>query len=311
MCLQNNKPLVTVTLSAYNHEQFVEKAILSIVNQTYGFQNIELLVIDDCSQDNTGTILRELSKLYNFKFFQNEKNLGVVKNVNKLRKMAKGKYVAGCASDDFWHISKLEKQVKLMESLGDDYALCHTDAYIIDEKDHVIFYQRGGKNYTDNIMPKILINNEIVAPSVIMRRKAYDIVGYYDEDIPFEDREFWIRLGLKFKFAHIHELLVFRRKHPNNLSYKMVEYDKSMEKIFSKYMQYYKQYNLVDEYHYMMFTHMSYYHFKISLKHLMKIKKKSLILRKSTITAFMKLLVPKTNIFTRLKFYKAKVFKSW
>jgi glycosyltransferase involved in cell wall biosynthesis len=309
--MQKNKPLVTVTISSYNHERFVEKTILSIVNQTYGYENIELLVIDDCSKDNTGKILKELSEKYNFTFIQNEKNKGAVINKNTLLKMAKGKYVAGCASDDYWHPEKIEKQVAIMETLGDDYALCHCDAYIIDENEKVIFYQNKGKDYTDNIMPKMLINNGIVAPSVLIKRELYDIVGYHDETIPYEDRDLWIRLGLKYKFYHLNELLVYRRQHPNNLSRNMTAWYKTFQILFEKYNEHYVKNNLVDEFHYMMFTHLSGSNFKDSVKHLFKIKDKSLLLRKSTYRAFFKLFIPKSLLFSNFGLKIKRIIKSW
>ncbi|MBN1186613.1 MAG: glycosyltransferase [Bacteroidales bacterium] len=304
-----NKPMVSVTISAYNHENFVEKTILNIVNQSYGFENIELLTIDDCSTDNTGKILRELSERYHFTFIQNKKNIGVVKNKNTLLRMASGKYVAGCASDDYWHPEKIEKQVTLMETLGDEYAVCHTIAYIIDKNDKLLFFQNKGVHFQENIFPRILIDNGIVAPSTLIRRKVYNEIGFHDEKLLFEDREMWIRIGLRYKFAFINEPLVYRRQISNNLSRDMNSFYITHSAIFEKYKCYFEMYNLIGEYHYLMFVYMSASDFKISVSHLKKCKK--LIFQKTSYRAFMKLFTPKILFSSKIGFKIRKFLKIW
>lgn len=307
----NIKPLVTVTISAYNHEKYVEKTILSVINQTYGYENIELLVIDDFSQDDTGKILLELSKKYSFTFMQNNVNKGAVPNKNALLKMAKGKYVAGCGSDDYWHLEKIEKQVALMESLSDEYAICHTKAYIIDPDENFLFYQDRGIEFQENIMPEILIDNGIVAPSALFRRKIYEEIGYHDPNLAFEDRDMWIRIGLNYKIKYIDEALVYRRQHPNNLSRNMRSNYEVYTGIFKKYQNYFEQYNLVDNYHYILFTHMSGTSIKLSLRHLSLIRNKKILFQKSTLRTFFKYLIPKFVLFSNFGLKVKRKIKSW
>jgi alpha-1,3-rhamnosyltransferase len=308
--MQNNtKPLVTVIVPSYNHEDFIEQTIESIVNQTYGFINVELIVIDDCSKDNTAKILQKLRKKYEFSFFENEVNLGVVKNLNSLLRIAKGKYIATCASDDYWSVDKLEEQVKVMESLSDEFAVCHTDAFIIDKNNKFLFFHDRGNAFQGTIMPKILIQNAIVAPSTLIRRKVFSDVGDFDEDISFEDREMWIRIALKYKFVHIDKPLVYRRQHLNNLSRDMSQWYQSYNAIFEKYYKYYKYYNLIKEYHHIMFTHLSGSNFQLSFTHMLK--SKDFFFRKSSIRAIFKIFIPsqlfKSNIGLKFKSY----IKSW
>jgi len=308
--MQNNKkPLVTVLVPAYNHEDFVEQTIESIVNQTYGYINIELIVIDDCSKDDTANILQVLSKKYKFALFKNELNLGVVNNLNSLLRIAKGKYIASCASDDYWSANKLEEQVKAMESLSDDIVVCHTNAFIIDTNNKFLFFHDSGKTFQGNIMPQILIDNAIVAPSALIRKEVFNYVGYYDQKISFEDREMWIRIALKYNFFHIDKALVYRRQHKNNLSRDMTQWYQSYSAIFKSYYKYYKKYNLIEEYHYIMFTHLSASNFLLSFKHMLK--SRHLFFRKASLRAIMKLFIPrmffKSDISLKVKSY----IKSW
>jgi len=275
----NTKPLVTVTVSSYNHQNYIKKTIESIINQSYGFENIELITIDDCSTDDTGKILKELSRKYDFRFFQNESNKGVVNNMNSLLRVASGKYIAGCASDDYWHIEKLEKQVSIMEAAGVEYAVCHTKAFIIDTDDNFLFFQDRGNLFQENIIPKILTDNGIVAPSVLIKKSVYDAIGLYDESLPFEDREMWIRMAQYYKFIYINEPLVYRRHHPNNLGRNINAHYESYSGIFKKYYKLFEEYNKTDEYHFIMFNTMAGANFKIALKHLSKSWR--LVLRKN------------------------------
>lgn len=306
------KPLVSVIVPAYNHEKYVEKTILSIVNQTYGYENIELIVIDDCSTDKTAEILNNLSEKYHFLFIKNSENKGVVKNVNSLIKLCKGKYIAGCASDDYWHYEKLDKQVNLMENLGEEYAVCHSKAYIIDENENFLFFQDRGIDFHGNIMPKILIDNRIVAPTTLIRKSVYDKVGLYDENIKSEDREMWIRISSNgFKFYYIDEALVYRRQHKENLSRNIMNFYNMYSYIFDKYRLFYQQYKLEDAFHYIMFTHISGYSIPLSFKHLKKIKNKKILLKINTLRTIFKYLIPKYLLFSNFGLKIKRIIKSW
>lgn len=86
----SKKPLVSVVISSYNHEPYIEQTIESIVNQTYS--NIEIIVFDDGSTDNSPVILDKLSKKYNF-YFERQKNIGLSATLNKGLYLSKGKYL--------------------------------------------------------------------------------------------------------------------------------------------------------------------------------------------------------------------------
>jgi len=109
------KPIVSVIIPSFNHAKYIQQTIESVVMQSYGKNNIQLLVIDDNSTDNSPVLLRKLEKTYGFTLFQNDQNKGIVKNINQMLKKAKGKYIAILGSDDTWEKIKLDKQVALLE----------------------------------------------------------------------------------------------------------------------------------------------------------------------------------------------------
>lgn len=110
----NNLPLVSVIMPAYNSSKFIGESIESVINQTY--PNWELLIVDDCSKDNTWDIICNYAKSdKRIKVFKNENNSGQVFSRNKALKIANGKYIAFLDSDDLWKEHKLEIQMDLMQ----------------------------------------------------------------------------------------------------------------------------------------------------------------------------------------------------
>ena len=109
----NKDILVSVIIPAYNHEQFVQETILSIIAQTY--KNIELIVIDDGSKDNTWNKINELKSDCEQRFtrvhFETQENRGTCNTLNKLISLTKGDYVYFIASDDLAKPQAIEKQI--------------------------------------------------------------------------------------------------------------------------------------------------------------------------------------------------------
>lgn len=127
--MSTKRPLVSVALASYNGEKFIIEQMDSILNQDY--KNIEIVVCDDGSKDNTMKILRDYQKSYPgiVRVYQNEKNLGFVKNFEKAIALSKGDYIALCDQDDIWEIQKISR---LVTNIGNNL-LIHSSMTIIDE----------------------------------------------------------------------------------------------------------------------------------------------------------------------------------
>lgn len=114
--------LVTIIMPSYNASKYIQTSINSIQNQTYS--NWELIVVDDCSTDNTIEIVKKFNDS-RIRLYVNEKNSGAAISRNKALREAKGKWIAFLDSDDVWLPEKLEKQVRFMEE--NDYSFTYTD----------------------------------------------------------------------------------------------------------------------------------------------------------------------------------------
>lgn len=120
--------LVSIIMPSYNTERFIADSIQSVLNQTY--QNWELIIVDDCSTDNTDSVVATISD-NRVKYLKNEKNSGAAVSRNRALREAKGKWIAFLDSDDLWMPNKLEKQIKFMEENA--YHFSYTNYEEIDE----------------------------------------------------------------------------------------------------------------------------------------------------------------------------------
>ncbi|TDN98219.1 glycosyltransferase family 2 protein [Sunxiuqinia elliptica] len=122
-------PLVSVCMITYNHEPYIKEAIEGVLNQKCSFQ-IELVIGEDCSTDNTRLICENYSKTNPIiKLLPSNKNLGIMPNFTRTLEACNGKYIAFCEGDDYWtNPNKLQKQIDFLEA-HPEYSLCFHDYY--------------------------------------------------------------------------------------------------------------------------------------------------------------------------------------
>lgn len=136
--------LVSIIMPSFKCGQFISNSIKSVQNQTY--QNWELIVVDDCSGDETVETVKKIQEQdYRVKLFQNEKNSGAAVTRNTALRNAKGRWIAFLDSDDLWEPTKLEKQIKFMEENG--YAFSYHEYVEIDEQDNLLGVKVSGKRH--------------------------------------------------------------------------------------------------------------------------------------------------------------------
>lgn len=172
------QPLVSIVTPCYNGENYIKKFIDSVLNQTY--KNIELIIIDDGSTDNTKKIIEQYSekffdkKIY-FKFFC-QKNSGAAGAINKGLKIAKGKYLTWPDSDDFLKEDHIEKMSNFLEK-NEDCDIVHCQVNLVNEKGEKIsiYTKKNRKNFffKDLILEKDVF---FTGGSYLLRMKKFDEV---------------------------------------------------------------------------------------------------------------------------------------
>lgn len=202
------KPLVSIIIPTYNGAKYIRKAIESVWKQTY--QNIEIVIIDDGSKDETPEIISELSKKDpRIVILTNKTNLGFVKSLNKGVGKVKGKYIARIDDDDFWSDKeKLEKQVEFLETQP-NYVLVGGGIIKINKKNREIARYLFPEKDKD-IRKSILIDNLFAHSTVLFRKEAWQKVGGYDQNFGFfADMDLWMKLGKIGKFYNFQEYFAY------------------------------------------------------------------------------------------------------
>lgn len=218
--MSTNNKLVTVIISAYNHENFIQETINSIIEQTY--KNIELLIINDGSSDKTHEKILELEdkciKRFTRFIYINRENKGLIASINELNSMAKGYFILGVASDDFCPKNRVEKQVNALEE-HPEYGMCYGRMIAVDEQSNLLPTQPKTKyNKSGYLFNELLFRNFITAPTVMMKKSVLDEVGGFDTKYRIEDHPLWLKISKKYKIFYLNEDLIYYRDHANNIS---------------------------------------------------------------------------------------------
>jgi glycosyltransferase involved in cell wall biosynthesis len=126
--MENKLPLVSIVMATYNGSLYLAEQMESLLAQSY--RNLEIIIVDDCSLDNTVEILKKFQeKNPSINIISNETNLGYIKNFEKGCSLARGEYIALCDQDDYWHPDK----IKHMQAAIGNYPLIYCDSVLCDE----------------------------------------------------------------------------------------------------------------------------------------------------------------------------------
>ncbi len=228
----NNLPKISIVMPSYNAAEYIEKSVLSAINQIYS--NVEIIIIDDASNDNTISILNDINKRYNncLIIYKLPINLGPSNARNLGIKKCSGEYIAFLDSDDVWYSEKLQKQY---EQLKDNkFNLCFSDIDILENEivTHTRKHFYECYNYSE-----LLKRNFIPLSTLLLKKSLLEKVKYRDiqnsskivklivqkfkiNRLIHEDYAFLLELfrTQKIKASYIPEPLLAYRLHENNYS---------------------------------------------------------------------------------------------
>lgn len=234
------KPDISVIMSVYNGETYLQEAIESVRKQT--FQNWELVIINDCSTDLTGEMLADFAlKDERIKVHTNEVNLKLPASLNKAISLCVGKYIARMDADDICLPDRLEKQYRFMEE--------HTDVALsscrfMTVKDGV--YASGGAGGRCDfkaLNAMLLVANPILHPGVIAKAEVMKKFPYDTTLTCTEDLELWTRFAMENqKMQILPECLLIYRLHDKQITSTTLERQhtevlKIQKKYYAKLLQ--------------------------------------------------------------------------
>jgi len=229
----NSQPLVSVVIPTYNRGHLIKDSIESVFNQTY--KNIELIIVDDASTDNTKEIVTSI-KNDRLVYIRMEDNRGPSAARNKGIKTAKGEIVAFLDSDDRWYPEKTEEQVKLLINSGKPVGavFCGMEFYDYKTKE-----KTGEHIITVDIKKNFLKGKHFLTPpmvTVLAYKKVLEEVGGLDETLKAnEDTELAIKICKNYEFALLNKVLVKVTRNHEQLMANDKNYIKAREIIFYKH----------------------------------------------------------------------------
>jgi glycosyltransferase involved in cell wall biosynthesis len=240
-CEKQPLPLVSVIIPAYNAEQFVERTLNSVLNQTY--QNLEVIVVNDGSHDRTAEIVSEIAHRDDRVILLHQSNSGVAVARNLGIQHSKGEFIAPIDADDIWYPKNIEKQVQYILQAETSVGLVYSWSIDINENDEVEGEFRAssieGEVYTTLLLHDFIAN----ASSTLIRRECFERVGGYNIDLKAhnaqgsEDWDLYLRIAQYYHFQAVPEFLVGYRKLPNSMSCNYASMAKSRELVWKSIRQ--------------------------------------------------------------------------
>lgn len=221
---KNSKnPLVSVIIPTYNRGDLIEKAVKSVLNQTY--KNLEVVVVDDGSEDNTKDIMEKFRDP-RVKYIRSPENRGQPHAMNIGIKRSQGDFIGLLDSDDEYLPTKIEESIKVLGRGDKRVGLVGSNYWNVGVKSKV--WKIGQPRRVDPIW-------HIPSPSTwLLRREVFEEIGYYDERIRIiNDRDFLFRFSKKFILEFIDKPLVVRYESEDSLSAKTDKHV-TMRKLFLK-----------------------------------------------------------------------------
>lgn len=207
-------PRVSVVIPTYDHARYLRYALDSVINQ--GYANLEVIVIDDGSNDGTAALVKPYGSKINYIY---KENGGTPSALNLGLSLVTGKYVCWLSADDVLIGEKVAKQVGLMES-DPSLGFSYTSFVVIDSTGNQQ-YEVNSPYFSDRqeMVTKLMEGCFINGSSVMMRSSALEKIGNFDESLPqAHDYDLWFRFLRHYSCGFLEEHLLAYRWHGENMS---------------------------------------------------------------------------------------------
>ncbi len=224
---------ISVIAPSYNHEKFIEKCLNSVFEQSYS--EIEVIIIDDCSSDNTAVIIENLIKSRkNVKFIKHQKNKGAHFSINEGLKNATGDYLTVINTDDFYEKDRFSSMIKKMESQNSEIAF--SKIVCVDESEKIVkteetdyFNEIQEKASRQPLVSLTLLegNCAISTGNLLFTRDIYEKIGGFREYKYIHDWDFILKASLITEPMFCEDTAYFYRLHTTNTYKKLKENENS------------------------------------------------------------------------------------
>ncbi|WP_308687319.1 glycosyltransferase family 2 protein [uncultured Treponema sp.] len=228
-----NEPLVSVIIPTYNRGRLILDSVNSVLNQTY--KNIELIVVDDCSTDDTISVLEQISDK-RLKIIRHSENKGQNAARNTGIKASTGEYIAHHDSDDIWHLNKLEIQMSKIREFSADVLCCQTA--VNDEDTHKYLYNHPNEKLVKEgfvSYKQLLKYNCTTSQTIIGKAECFKDVLFDEKQPRFTDWALSLDLIKKYKLYYQQAVLVDVYQQKDSITKNPQKGVKGMEMLFEKH----------------------------------------------------------------------------
>lgn len=228
-------PKVSIIMLSYNYGRYISEAIDSVLNQSY--RDYELIIIDDCSDDGSDSIIREYaSKDARIKFFINPKNIGIASSFNSGLDKCTGEYIGYISSDDIWGKNRLETGVSILDTRPEIHYV-HSNLSII--ADNGMFTgqtvndlsRSPTSKYSGNLFDTLIKGNFIYFSSLLLRSEAITGISINSDLRYLNDWQFLLEISEKGNFHYVNDVLARYRMHSSSTNLDKAGYIKDYIKL--------------------------------------------------------------------------------
>lgn len=209
-------PLVSVICLCHNQADYVAEAIDSVIKQTY--PNVELIVVDDGSRDGSQNVIRQQLANTSIEFISIPKSIGNCKAFNSGFRKSKGQFVIDLAADDSLLPTRIEMGINTFKSKSDiGVEFCNVLNVEADGTEKSKHFQT--QDVPDGDLYELLIQKYYISPpGMMIKREVLDQLNGYNEELNYEDYDFWIRSSRNYRYGYTNDVLVKKRILSNSLS---------------------------------------------------------------------------------------------
>lgn len=221
-----NEPLVSVLIPVYNHARYVGQCLDSLLNE--GWSNLEVLVLDDGSSDDSYEVVRRWRENHSWAFSRFESlqqsNQGLPRTLNRLIGMARGEYLTLLASDDYLLPGGIAARIRALE-MHPHWLAAFGDCIVVDPQGiqlknsgltqiHPKSVRLMALSCPELLPLELILRWSIPGPVLLLRAEAYKKLGLYDESLRVEDRDFYLRLLAQRALGFVNFPVAAYRIHP-------------------------------------------------------------------------------------------------
>lgn len=211
-------PLVTVVVTCFNHEAFLEQSLEAVRAQTY--RPIQLIVTDDASVDASADRIQAWldQRWPEATFIRHRDNRGLCRTLNEVMALVEGDLVAIASADDWMEPERIALQVAAFDDAAPEVGLVHAGVRFVDLEGGELALANAGPDdaLSGWIFPQQLAMPRVLTPSVMVRRSVYESVGAFNEDDVVEDYDMWLRICRDHQVVHVPEVVANFRWHHGN-----------------------------------------------------------------------------------------------